>query len=553
MIRKLKVTPLGGVGEIGALNCMVYETEAAAVVVDCGSMFPENENPGVDLIIPDFTYLHTIKRKLKGIVFTHGHEDHCGATPYLLKEIDLPVYATPFTLELIRSKLKEFPPPKTPKLNRFIPGETLHLSPFEIETVYINHSIIDATSLAFKLDGGYVVHLTDWKIDKTPLGGKTTDLKKFKSFTREGVIALLGDSTNADRPGHTLSEREITRQIKKIASHHRGRIIITLFSSNMERVQELINIGRDLKRNVAFVGRSMHENTAIARSIGRLSLEGVNVVDVEQTRGMPDDRVLLLVTGTQAEPGSVLSRIAHDEFKPFKIRRGDLVLFSSRNIPGNEKNISNMINHLCRRGAKVLYEPDYDIHTSGHAHQEELKTILETLKPTYFIPIHGEYRHLVKHAELAVASGVKPGNVFIIENGRTLQLQKNSAVLDGHAPVGRVFIDGKGIGDVSQVVIRDRRHLADTGFVLCILMINRATGEVMRGPELISRGLTSEEESHDLISRAKKSVAKLITDLNAEVRTDPAELQEEVRVTLQRFFRKELDRKPVVIPVIMEV
>ena len=552
-MRRIKITPLGGVGEIGALNCMVYETEGAAVVVDCGSMFPENENPGVDLVIPDFTYLHTIRRKLKGVVFTHGHEDHCGAIPYLLKEIDLPIYAAPFTLELIRSKLKEFPPPKTPRLNRYLPGEKLSLPPFEIDTVYINHSIIDAASLAFKIDGGYVVHLTDWKIDKTPLGGRTTDLKKFKSFTREGVIALLCDSTNADRPGHTLSEREITRQIKKIAQRHRGRIIITLFSSNMERVQELIHIGRELKRNVAFVGRSMHENTAIARSIGRLSLEGVNIVDVEQTRGVLDERVLLLVTGTQAEPGSVLSRIAHDEFKPFKIKRGDLVLFSSRNIPGNEKNISNMINHLCRRGANVLYEPDYDIHTSGHAHQEELKTILEILKPANFIPIHGEYRHLVKHAELAVASGVKPDHVFVIENGRSVNFQKNASGLDGHVPVGRVFIDGKGIGDVSSVVIRDRRHLADTGFVLCILMINRTTGEVVRGPEIISRGLTSEEESHDLILRAKKAVAELVSELNADVKTDPAELQEEVRVSLQRFFRKELDRKPVVIPVIMEV
>lgn len=553
MSHQIKVTPLGGVGEVGALNCMVYETADEAVIVDCGSQFPDDETLGVDLIIPDFSYLHQIKPKLKGIIFTHGHEDHAGAIPFLLKEINLPIYATPFTAGLIRQKLTEYPLPKTPQLHVFKAGETVQIGSFEIETIFVNHSIIDACALAFKTSQGYLIHLTDWKIDKTPIEGATTDLKKFSELGKKGVLALFSDSTNVEQPGSTLSEKEVDRQLKKICVKHKGRILVTLFASNMQRIQALARIAKSLKRSLAFVGRSMHENTALARELGSLNLSGIDILDIEETKNLPPEKVMVLVTGSQGENRSVLSRMAYNQFKPFQIQKGDLVLFSSKVIPGNEKNIFNVIDHLFRHGAEVIYKSAQDIHTSGHARQDELKEAIKRLKPKHFIPIHGEYRHLVRHAELAEEVGIKKEHIFIIEDGQSLEFENKQGSLGEVVVTGRVFVDGRGVGDVSDLVLRDRRQLSDTGFVICVMMIDKVKGDIVRDPELISRGFVDEKENPDILNQARKKVLEMISSINLEARTDLVEVQEEVRLTLRKFFKKTLERKPVVIPLILEV
>ncbi|EKD41921.1 MAG: hypothetical protein ACD_73C00440G0001, partial [uncultured bacterium] len=535
------------------LNCMLYETDDAAFVVDCGSMFPDSETLGVDLIIPDFSYLHEIKHKLKGLVLTHGHEDHIGATPFFLKEFPIPVYGTPFTMGLIEKKLDEYKPPKMPKLFTFKPGDKVPIDGFELDSIVVNHSILDPSGLALKTKGGWIVHLTDWKIDKTPLDGQMIDLKKFSKLGHDGVLMYLCDSTNVTQTGATLSEKEVAKRIKKICLKHKGRIIITMFSSHVQRIQSLATLAKETGRVLALCGRSMKENINIARLLGALSFEGVKLVDVEDTKNYDPDKVMVLVTGTQGEPRSALTRMAFNEFKPFKIASGDLVLFSSRMIPGNEKNIFNVINNLSRHGAKVMYESVHEIHTSGHAHQDELKEVFKRVKPKHFIPIHGSYYHLKRHSELAEDWGLKSKNTFIIENGESILIENQKVTRDGAISTGRVFVDGSGIGDVDEPVLRDRRHLASTGFVTCVVMINRRSGEILREPDLITRGLFNETENTDMIKRAKGAVKDFLESVNWETRTDMAEIKDEVRLTLQRFFRRELERKPIVIPVVLEV
>lgn len=554
MIKKISLTPLGGVGEIGALNCMLYETDDAAFVVDCGAMFPDSDTLGVDLIIPDFDYLYTIKDKLKGLILTHGHEDHIGATPFFLKEFPIPVYGTPFTMGLIEKKLDEHNLPKRPKLVTYQSGDKIPIEGFEVDSIFVNHSILDPAGLAIKTDEGWIVHLTDWKIDKTPIDDKVIDLKKFSRLGKEGVLAYLCDSTNVTQTGATLSEKEVYKRIKKICIKQKGRIIITLFSSHVHRVQLLANLARETGRVLALCGRSMRENTQIARLLGALSFEGITVIDIEETKNYPDDKVMVLVTGTQGEPRSVLTRMAYGEFKPFSIGQGDLVLFSSRMIPGNEKNIFNVINHLSKHGARVMYEAIHEIHTSGHAHQDELREVFKRVKPKYFIPIHGSYYHLKKHTELTEDWGLNKDNSFVIENGETLTFDKGVALRDGVVSTGRVFVDGRrGRGDIDAPVLRDRKHLANTGFVTCVVMINRRTGEVLREPELITRGVFNEAENSDILNRGKEAVTEFLAGVNWEIRTDMTEIQDEVRFTLQRFFRRELEKKPIVIPVVLEV
>lgn len=553
MINELKITPLGGVGETGALNCMVYESEKEAIVVDCGTMFPDQEILGFNIIIPDFSYLESIRHKLKALVLTHGHEDHIGATPFLLQKLDLPVYATPFTMELIKEKLGEIPPLSKPILKTFRPGEKITIGNFKIESIFVNHSIIDAAAIAIATPSGYVLHLTDWKIDKTPLNDKVIDLKKFERLGKEGVVLLLGDSTNASHEGATLSETEVNKQLLKICSNHKGRIIVALFSSNIRRVQGLANIAKKLGRTLALVGRSMRENTIIARQLGELNFNGINVLDIEDTKNLPPHKVMVLATGTQGEPRSVLSRMAAGEFRPFQVGTGDLVLFSSKVIPGNEINTGHVVNNLCRRGAKVINESFHDIHASGHAHQNEIKHIFKLTKPKHFVPIHGDYRFLVKHAEFAEKCGIKKKNIFVIDNGQSLHLKKGEMSLGATVSVGRDFVDSDGIGDVSDILVRDRKHLAQTGIVVCVIMIDHTTGELVKGPELIHKGFLEEQGNKILFDKAKKAVLTHINELGLETKTDLIQIQEEVRISLRRFFRKNLDRKPVVIPIIQEV
>lgn len=551
MTQRIKITPLGGVGEVGALNCMVYEIDEEAIIVDCGSQFPDDEAMGVDLIIPDFSYLRTIRHKLKGVVFTHGHEDHIGATPFLLKEFKLPIYGSRFTLGLIRNKIEEHTQVKHPKYNYFIPGESFHIGSFEIETIFVNHSIIEASAIIIHTPQGALVHLTDWKIDRTPVSGEMTNVKRFSEIGKKGVLAMFSDSTNIEQAGATLSEKEVMKQLKKICAKHPGRILITLFASNIQRVQELGKLAKSLGRKLALVGRSMHQNTELAREIGSMSFEGVEILDVEQTKDLKPHEVLVLVTGSQGEERSALSRMAFDQFKPFKLGEGDLVLFSSKIIPGNERNVFNVINHLYRRGVSVLYKSAVEIHTSGHAKRDELAEAIKRFKPKYFIPVHGEYRQLVKHSELAVETGVKKERAFVIENGQSLMAEAGEIFFGDVAPTGRVFVDGS--GDVSSMIVRDRRALATTGIVVCTVMIDRSTGEIVREPEIILHGVLDEKENPDTVEKIKKEVLNTISSLNQEARTDLLQMQEEIRIAIRRFFRKLMDKKPVVIPVVLEV
>ncbi len=550
-MESFKITPLGGVGEIGALNCMVYETAEEAVVVDCGSQFPDDETLGVDLIIPDFTYLKSIEKKLRGIVLTHGHEDHVGGVPFFLREFDVPIYGSPFTLGLVRRKMEECPWNCGYTYKPFQPGETIQVGSFCIDTIFVNHSIIDACALAIHTSLGAVVHLTDWKIDRQ--SELMTDVKKFSALGKKGVLALLSDSTNVYQLGSTLSEKAIAQKLKKICTAHQGRILVTLFASNINRIQALAGVARLTGRKMAFVGRSMHENTTLARSQGKLDLDGVTLLPIEETEHIPPQELIVLLTGSQGEERSALTRIAYNQFKPFQIHSGDLVLFSSKIIPGNEKNIFGVIDSLYRHGAKVLYESVHEIHTSGHAHQDELKEAIKRLKPKYFIPIHGSYRHFVKHAELAQKCGVKDDHILITENGYPLSFDKEGCERLEEIPTGRVFVDGSGVGDVSDLVLRDRKHLSDTGIVICILMLDRVTGDVVRGPELICRGFTDEKENGLILEQAKSKLLDLLSEKKREDKTDLVAMQEEVRLTLRRFFKKELERKPVLIPVVLEV
>lgn len=552
-LKNIKITPLGGVGEAGALNCMVYESEDSAFLIDCGLQFPDDETLGVDLIIPDFTYLETIRHKLKGLVLTHGHEDHIGAVPFLLREFDLPVYGTPFTLGLIRNKLSEHSDVKTNKFHSFEPSDRFVVGDFELEAMFVNHSIVGACALAVHTPYGAIVHLTDWKIDHTPVAGPTTDLKRFSKLGKEGVIALFSDSTNAEQPGATISEKEVIKRITKICSAHKGRILVTLFASNILRVQELGRLAKKLGRKLALVGRSMKNNTELARSLSILSFDGVELIDIEETRDMDPAKVMVLVTGSQGEERSALSRMAFNQFKLFKLGEGDLVLFSSKTIPGNETSVFTVIDHLYRRGTEVIYKAASEIHTSGHAKRDEMAEAIKRLHPRYFVPIHGEYRHLVKHIELAVETGVNKDRALLIENGQTLLLSDRGLELGGVVPTGRVFIDGHGMGDVDSVVLRDRRQLSTTGLVMCVVMIDRATGEIVRAPEIICRGVFEESEHPDLSNDASKEVMAALLETDKETRTDLHEMQEEVRLVTRRFFRRKLDKKPVVVPVVLEV
>lgn len=552
MISTIKITPLGGVGEIGALNCMVYENDHDAIIVDCGSQFPDDDDLGIDLIIPDFSYLKEIRHKLRGLVLTHGHEDHIGAVPFLLREFDLPVYGTAFTLGLVRRKLLEHAGVKA-QFHLVKQGDFFEVGPFELESLYINHSIIDAMAVAIHTSQGVVMHLTDWKIDKHSLDGRCTDLKRFSQLGKKGVLALLCDSTNVDQPGSTLSEREVAKQIKKICSKHQGRILVTLFASNIHRVQSLAHIAQSLGRKLAFLGRSMKENTTLARELGQLKLDGLEILDIEEAQGLPDKELMVLATGSQGEERAALSRIAYNQFKAFQLRDGDMVLFSSKIIPGNEKNIFGVIDNLYRSGARVLYESVHEMHTSGHAHQEELKEAIKRLKPKHFIPIHGAYHHLVKHRNLAIKAGVKLDHAIVIENGQPLIFDGGFAYPDEPVKIGRIFVDGRGVGDVNELVMRDRRQLADTGIITCVLMIDRLTGEIVRGPDFVSRGFAHSKENPDLFDRAKQHLLKGLQKFEREDWTNSSRVQEEVRVNLRQFFKKELERKPVVIPIVLEI
>ena len=547
----LRIIPLGGLGEFG-LNMMLLEYGDAAIAIDCGLMFPGADLLGIDLVIPDVAYLLEKKDRLKGIVLTHAHEDHVGALPYILNHFSVPIFGTRLTLGLINNRLREHDLDNTADLREITAGRPWEIGPFQVEGIRVTHSLMDCLALAIETPIGTVIHTGDFKIDNTPMEGEMFDFQRFAAYGEKGVLLLLSDSTNIERSGYTPSEREVGRNLEQIFQESRGKILVSTFSSSIPRIQQVVDISESCGRRIVLSGRSMIRNSQVAAELGYLRLPRSFMTENESWRELPAERLTFLTTGSQGEPLSVLHRVALDDHKSIKIDPGDTVILSSKFIPGNEKTISNLINHLYRRGAEVHYEKVSEIHVSGHASQEELKTMLQLTRPRYFVPIHGEYRHLVRHRKLAQDVGVPEDHCFILEDGDVLEMTATSAKKVQPIQVGRVFVDGKGVGDVGDVVIRDRRHLSEDGMVLAVMAIHRQSGEIVAGPDLISRGFMRDEEGEEVLGQARKVVLDDLASLNRETRTDPAELQEEVRKALRRYFRKRFERHPVVLPYIIE-
>jgi ribonuclease J len=551
MTEPLRIIPLGGLGEFG-LNMMLLEYEDSAIAIDCGLMFPGADLLGIDLVVPDVTYLLEHREKLKGIVLTHAHEDHVGALPYILRHLEVPVFGTRLTLGLLNNKLREHNLDDTADIREITAGQPWELAPFQVEGIRVTHSLMDCLALAVETPAGTVIHTGDFKIDNTPMEGEMFDFQRFAAYGEKGVLLLLSDSTNVERSGYTPSEREVGTNLEQIFQASAGRVLVSTFSSSIPRIQQVVDISERCGRRTVLSGRSMIRNSQVASELGYLRLPRNFMTENERWQDLASDRLTFLTTGSQGEPLSVLHRVALDDHKSIKIEPGDTVILSSKFIPGNEKTISNLINHLYRRGAEVHYEKVSEIHVSGHASQEELKTMLQLTRPRYFVPIHGEYRHLVRHRRLAQEVGVPEANCFILEDGDVLEITAHSAQKTTSIQAGRVFVDGKGVGDVGDVVIRDRRHLSEDGMVLAVMAIHQQTGELVAGPDLISRGFMRDEEGEEILEQARKVVLETLGGINRETRTDPAELQEEVRKSLRRYFRKRLDRRPVVLPYIIE-
>lgn len=549
--KALSIIPLGGVEEIG-LNSMVIEYGSDIVLIDAGLMFPEEDMLGVDFVIPDFSYLLDNREKIRGIVITHGHEDHTGGLPFLMKEIDVPIYGTPLTLGLIKEKLREHNLEDV-RLIPVRPRETINLGPFEIEFVRVTHSIVDGVGLGIKTPLGRIVHTGDFKLDPTPVDGQLMDFHRFSEYGEEGTLLLMSDSTNAERGGFTFSEKEVRRAFEDIFSKSKGRIIIATFATNIHRIQQAIDVAVMFGRKVILCGKSIVNNSQIALDLGYLKIPKDTWLRLDELKNLRDEEVVIITTGSQGEPMSVLSRIATGEHKTIKVKEGDTVILSAKIIPGNERSIGKIINHLCRRGANVIYEKVSEIHVSGHASKEELKLMLNIVKPKYFMPIHGEYRHLAFHAQLAEKVGIPKENIFILENGDILEITEKEARKNGKVNSGMVFIDGRGIGGVEDVVLRDRRRLAHDGIVLILLAVEKLTGTIVSGPDIISRGFIFEDASPEVIGEVKRIVSDTLKEMDRELITDSALLKDRLRSALKRYLRNTMQRRPMIMPVIVEI
>ncbi len=548
----MKLIPLGGLGEIG-LNMMLIEYGDTIVVIDCGLMFPEDYMLGIDLVIPDISYLRKNRDKVKAFVITHGHEDHTGALPFVLREINAPIYATALTIGLIEEKLAEHGLLEATTFETVRPRDVVSIGPFDIEFIRVSHSIVDGCGLAIKTPLGVVVHTGDFKMDQTPVDGEVMDYARFAEYGEYGVLCFMSDSTNVEKEGYTLSEREIGYNLEEIFRKCEGRIIVAAFSSNIHRVQQVIDAAAKHGKKVALNGKSMAANFRIARTLGYLKAPDGIIVDLKEIDSLPHDKVVLLTTGSQGEPMSALTRMAMDNHKQLKVEKGDTVILSSKFIPGHEKAITTMMNHLYRRGADVIYEKVSEIHVSGHASKEELKIMLNIVKPRHFMPVHGEYRHLVLHTRLAAKVGIPPENIILAEDGDVVEFTEAGFSIKDKIEHGRVFVDGKGVGDVGAMVLKDRSHLSQDGLVLAIIALNSATGETVYGPEIVTRGLIFEEESAELLEAAKAIVTETLSAANVEVKTEQLEVKEEIRRALRRFFNRKLERRPVILPVIIEI
>jgi ribonuclease J len=548
----LKVIPLGGLGEIG-LNMMALEHDGYILVIDAGLMFPEEYMPGVDMVIPDFHYLKENREKVQSIILTHGHEDHIGAMPFLLKEINIPVLGTNFTIELLKDRLREHEILDCSKLEKVNPGEIHQLGPFSVEFIHVNHSIIDGVGLAINTPEGIIIHSGDFKIDYTPVDGRFTDLNRFAHYGETGVLAFFSDSTNVEKEGFTLSESDVRNTLEEIFLHCEGRLIVAVFASNITRVKQVIDLAIKFNRRITFSGKSMKANVRIAVNEGIVDFPEDIEVGERAVKLLPDNQVTIITTGSQGEPMSSLTRMAQNRHKDISIKKGDTVILSSRFIPGNEKAITSIINSLYRMGAEVIYEKVSAIHSSGHAYKEELKLMLNLVKPKYFMPIHGEYRHLVKHMQLAEETGIGQGNSLLAENGDTICFEDGMASIGDKVQTGRVLVDGKGVGDIGELVLRDRRKLSGDGVVIALLAVDENTGELVYGPEIISRGFVFEDQSGAILEEAKAIVMEVLGEIESPAHIDWTEVSPDIKRRLKRFFFKVIERSPLILPIIISV
>lgn len=547
----LKLIALGGVNEIGK-NMAAFEYGNDIIVVDCGVSFPEDEMLGVDLVIPDITYLLKNKDKVRAIILTHGHEDHIGALPYVLRQINVPVYGTRLTLGLVEIKLKEHGINKV-DLQTIKAKDMLKLGAFTIEFIKTSHSIADSVALAIHTPVGVIVHTSDFKIDYTPIDGEVIDLARFAQLGQKGVLALLADSTNVERPGYTMSEKTVGQTFESIFADATGRIIVATFASNIHRIQQIIDAAVKYNRKVCISGRSMINVVAVSMELGYINIPKKVLIDIDHIDSYPNDRIVVLTTGTQGEPMSALTRMATAEHKKLEIVAGDLVIISATPIPGNEKLVYKVVNQLFQRGANVIYESLADVHVSGHACLEELKLIHTLVKPKFFVPVHGEFRHLKQHALLAESLGTPKENIFIMDIGTVLEFTPNSCKNVGTVTAGRVLVDGLGVGDVGNIVLRDRKHLSQDGLIVVVITISRDTVVVIAGPDIISRGFVYVRESEALIEQAREVVKDTLDRCKQEKITDWATLKTNIRDELRNFLYEKTKRNPMILPIIMEI
>jgi len=551
--QKLKIISLGGLDEIGK-NITVFEYGNDIIVLDCGLAFPDDEMLGVDLVIPDVTYLSKNSGKVRGIVLTHGHEDHIGSLPYVLKEINVPVYGTRLTLGLVSNKLKEHGILASSKLKNVVPGDTISLGVFKVEFIRSNHSIPDAVAIAIHTPVGVIFHTGDFKIDFTPIEGTMMDLARIGELGKEGVLALMSESTNVEHPGYTMSESTVGIAFEEIFRNNaHQRIIVATFASNVHRVQQIVNAAHQHNRKIAVSGRSMVNVIAVAIELGYMKTPKGIFIELDEISKYPPEKIVIITTGSQGEPMSALTRMAFSDHKKVNLGAGDTVVISASPIPGNEKTVSKVINELFKHGVDVIYESLADIHVSGHACQEELKIILGLVKPKFFIPVHGEHRHLVHHSSLAQKMGIQKKNIFLMGIGQVLELDSESAKINGVVPSGKILVDGLGVGDVGNIVLRDRKHLAEDGLIVVVVTISKESKDVVAGPDVISRGFVYMRESEDLMEEIKQCAKNSLEDCRVKNLHDWNTLKSRMKGSIGEFLYGKTKRKPMILPVIMEV
>lgn len=548
---KIKIIPLGGINEIGK-NITAIEYKEDIVIIDCGLKFPDDDMFGIDIVIPDVSYLLKNSEKIKGIFLTHGHEDHIGALPYVLKQLNVPVYGTKLTLGIVETKLKEHGLLSSTELIRVKPKDIIKLSSVSVEFIKTNHSIADSVAIAIHTPLGVVLHTGDFKIDYTPIDGEMMDFARLAEIGRKGVLVMMADSTNVERPGYTMTEKVVGETFNRLFGKANGRIIVATFASNVHRIQQIITAAQKYEKKVAVSGRSMENIVQVAIELGYLEVDKDVLVPIDQIGKYPNDKMVIITTGSQGEPMSALARMAASEHRKIAIIPGDTVIISATPIPGNEKFVSKVVNQLFKKGAEVIYDSVEKIHVSGHACQEELKLMQALIKPKFFIPVHGEYRHLKKHGELAMELGLPEKNLVICENGDVIELTRNYIKKNGSVTSGQVFVDGLGVGDVGNIVLRDRKHLSQDGILTVVVTIEKQTGKVVSGPDIISRGFVYVRESEGLMDEAREIVRSVLKNCEERQITDWATLKSKMRDELREFLYEKTKRKPMILPIIME-